>query len=321
MSNITDRNVIDCMMIENRTIVLIILDTLPWEYVTRSTHSQAMLGKVNDYLDFVHSGQIYEHRNKDDFDCVSIRLVAQYSFSRYALNLFEKIRLQIHENGDCSFEWCHSEEDLRTKTFDDGFSDDFIFNAEKVYPRIKKNWAKKPLEEVSLLNYKAPDGKVNAPMYRIWESYVGLFMQDVGEGYVYLDYDMLPENIDIDKLNEKAFENLSRDIDYRMEESKEKGIFGLLAGGDFEVESLCFGGIWEQCANTLNGNLAIAIPTRDMVLFTLADNKKLTKKLLRMAREILERNRTENPKLIFSNDVFEFNRDTKELKLSRKLKV
>lgn len=116
-----------------------------------------MLGKVNDYLDFVHSGQIYEHLNKDDF----------------------------------------------------------VFNA----------------------------GKVNAPMYRIWESCVGLFMQDVGEEYVYLDYDMLPENIDIDKLTEKAFENLSRDIDYRMEENKEKGIFGLLAGGDFEAESLCFGGI------------------------------------------------------------------------------
>lgn len=39
MSDITDRSIIDFMTIENRTMVLVILDTLPWEYVIRNAHA------------------------------------------------------------------------------------------------------------------------------------------------------------------------------------------------------------------------------------------------------------------------------------------
>jgi len=42
---------------------------------------------------------------------------------------------------------------------------------------------------------------------------------------------MLPEDVNIDELSDKAFENLARDIRYRMVEGKEKGIYGLVAGG------------------------------------------------------------------------------------------
>lgn len=36
-----------------------------------------------------------------------------------------------------------------------------------------------------------------------------------------------------------------------MVESKEAGVYGLVAGGDFEAEALCLPGIWEDCSEAL----------------------------------------------------------------------
>ncbi len=143
MSNITDRQVIDLMALQDRIVEMTILDTLPWTYTTRAGHGNALIRKLNDYLDFIYGGQIYEHHPKESFDTVEIRLLGQYAFSQYALNLFEKIKLQMKPG--CNFIWNHDSEEL-----EDGFSDDFILDLGKVYPRIKKNWAKDPLQEVHL---------------------------------------------------------------------------------------------------------------------------------------------------------------------------
>lgn len=177
------------------------------------------------------------------------------SYSRFALDILEKLKIQINNIGLCGFEWNHGLEESDEQQFDDGFSDDFMFDIEKVYPRLKKNWAKNLLEEVALMNYKTKDGTINAPMIRIRESFVVIFVQDVGEGYIYLNYDMLPEGINIDELSDKAFQNLTRDITYRMVEGKEKGIYGLVAGGDFEAEVLICNGIWQDCAKMLCGDI------------------------------------------------------------------
>lgn len=194
-----------------------------------------------------------------------------------------------------------------------------MFDVEKVYPRIKKNWAKNPLEEVTLLNYETQDGKLNAPMLRIRESFVEIFMQDVGDGYVYLDYDMLPDDVNIDELSDKAFENLKRDISFRMVEGKEKGIYGLAAGGDFEAEVLLCSGIWQECAKTLGGDLIFTIPTKDMVIFALADDKKIIKNLLKMSKEVFERNKKESPELLFCKDVFKYSVADDEWEITKEL--
>ena len=74
MSNVTDRNVIDFITPEDRNLVMIILDTLPWTFQTRATHRNALVSKVNDYLGYVYSGQVYEQRNKSDFDRMFVRV-------------------------------------------------------------------------------------------------------------------------------------------------------------------------------------------------------------------------------------------------------
>ena len=311
MSNITDRYVIDLMAIKDRVVEMDIIDTLPWTYTTRTEHTNALIHKLNDYLNFIYGGQIYEQHPKGTFDSVQIRLIGQYPFSQYALNLFEKIKLQMKPG--CNFVWNHGSEAL-----EDGFSDDFVFDSQKVYPRLKKNWAKDPFKEIALFNYSAPDGKLNAPMLRLWDSYVELFMQDMGDQFIYLDYDKLPEDIDVHALSQRAHENLVENVTYRMEESREKGIYGILAGGDFEAESLCFNDIWKDCSNILDGDLCIAVPTKDMVLFTKLDDTKLVKKLFKMAERTYIRNESESPELLFSIDVFEYHRDTKELTVTDK---
>ena len=51
MSNVTDRNVIDIITMEDRNLVMIILDTLPWTFQTRAAqkcpdHQSKRLSRV-----------------------------------------------------------------------------------------------------------------------------------------------------------------------------------------------------------------------------------------------------------------------------------
>lgn len=331
MSDVNDRNVIDHMLMEDKNLILVILDPLQWDYSVREQHCYKLQDKINDYLQFIASGQIAEHQKEEEYKEVVIRIIARYSYSRYCLDFFERCGKWIKENGElCRLEWTHpAQENGEDAEFQDGFCDDYVFAADKVYPRIKKNWAKKPLEAVTLMapenNFydenRQPDFS-DSPMFRIYDSYVIALIQDMGSTYLYLTYENIPENISMEQLEEKAFENLRRDVTYRMVEStKESGVYGLVAGGDFEVEALCLPGIWEDCSRSLQGDLLIAVPTKDLVLFTKADDRKPVRKMMKMAQKTWEHNRKVSPDLIFSQDVFYYDRNAKQLEISRKYSI
>ena len=116
----------------------------------------------------------------------------------------------------------------------------------------------------------------------------------------------------------KAFDNLCRDIHYRWSESKEPGVYGILAGGDFEAESLCLDYVWKNLSDDLNDDLIICVPTKDIVLYTKSSDKKLVKKILKMASDMFESNRKETPHLLFCKDVFVFDRKSGHLEISMK---
>ena len=125
MSNVRDRGVIDITLEEDGKYVLVILDDMKWEPATRQA-------KINDYLDYIASGQAEEA--KPGLRPV-IRIIAQYSYSKFCIDFLERVRAFIKGKDDiCDIEWTHSSED--------GFSDDFVFDETKIYPRIKKNWEK-----------------------------------------------------------------------------------------------------------------------------------------------------------------------------------
>ena len=316
MSNIRDRGVIDMTLIEDGRYVLIILDDIRWEFATRQEHARMLQNKLNDYLDYVSSGQAEEA--KPGLRPV-IRVLSRYPYSRYCISFLERVSTYVKGHGDiCDIEWTHSPED---GPFEDGFSDDFIFDAGKIYPRIKKNWAKDPLSEVSLMPpySSSPDYPQNLVMLRVKDSFVGMFVQDMGSVLTYITYDMLPEGTDVAKLGDTAFDNLARDIRYRTSESKIPGIYGILAGGDFEAESLCIDSIWQQISEDLNDDIMICIPTKDLVFYTKASDRRLVRKMLKNAADMFESNRKESPGLLFCKDVFLYRRKKGTIEVDKRL--
>ncbi len=316
MSDVTDRGVIDLTLQEDGKYVLVISDHLEWNYAYRKTHVRILQDKINDYLGYIGSGQAEEAAPGMR---PVIRIMAAHPYSRYCLDYLERVKAWAKDNGDlCDVEWGH----LPGEEFDDGFSDDFVLDLSKVYPRLKKNWAKDPLKEVSLtaVSQDSPDYG-DMPMFRYMDSYVYMFIQDMGNMFTYLSYGMLPEGITPQILQENAFRNLSENINYRSCESKEKGIYGILAGGDFEAESLLFPGIWNQIAEELNDDVIFCIPTKDIVFYTAEGNRKLRNKMLKMAADMFESNRRETPHLLFSRDVFVCSKKDRKLTVSRRYTI
>lgn len=317
MSTFRDRGVIDITLVEDGKYILVILDDMEWEFGTRQDHGHMLQAKINDYLSYIAGGQAEEA--KPGLRPV-IRILAQYSYSRYCLDFLERVRDFVKNKDDiCDIEWTHSDND---GPFEDGFSDDYVFDIRKIYPRIKKNYSKDPLNEVSLMAPYGPSAHYpeNMVMVRVMDSLIGMFVQDVGSAYTYITYDMLPEGMDVPKLQRAAFDNLAADVTYRSVRSKEEGIFGIVAGGNFEAESLCINSIWKEISEDLNDDVLICIPTKDIVFYTRANDKKLRKKLFKMAEDMFDKNRKDTPQLLFSKDVYVYKRENDSIRISEEYK-
>lgn len=74
---------------ENKKIVLFITDHLEWE---DDGHFMILQEKLNKYLDFIESGDIWEkYEDKKDYSC-GIELVAKYDFTDEAIEFLEKVK-------------------------------------------------------------------------------------------------------------------------------------------------------------------------------------------------------------------------------------
>lgn len=326
MSTVSDRNVIDQMILDGDALNLIIADNLSWNYAERVVHARILQDKINDYLNFIGSGQLEEYHGRSEYYRVVIKIIAEYPYSRYGIEFLEKVRGLIGKTGlECGLEWTHIFEEGGENSFDDGFSDDYVFDPEKIYPRLKYNSAPNPLEAVRIMtcdsNFDEGENEKTltdlVPMMRCWERYVMMFIQDIGSTYKVITYEDMPNGMAVEELEQKAFDNLARDVQYRIAESSvEPGVWGVLAGGDFEAESLRLF-IWEEISDKFNGgDLIIAVPTKDIVMFVPAGNKKLIRKLKRMAYDTMERNLKESPELIFTRDMFRYNRASNSVEVT-----
>ncbi len=155
-------------------------------------------------------------------------------------------------------------------------------------------------------------------MVSFLDSFIGLFVQDMGEVYSYITYDVLPDDITVEELEKIAFENLIRDTRYQISQSNDPDIYGILAGGNFEAESLCLQEIWEYASKELEDDLLIAVPTKDMVLFVKAGEKGHKEKLLKMAKRIFKDNEKHTPYLVFCNDLLMYSKKDASLKVVEK---
>ena len=158
----------------------------------------------------------------------------------------------------------------------------------------------------------------NLILFRQFDSFVNMIVVDCGNKFAYFTYDMLPKNINPEKLQEIAFDNLFESIKYQFCESKEKEIYGVLAGWNFEAESICIPSIWEDLSKKLDDDIIISIPTKDIVCFTKLNDKKLCKKMLSLSSKIFEQNRKKTPELVFCKDIFIYSRNSKDITISEK---
>lgn len=92
-------NTIDLIGIDNKTgdAMLTISDHLDWEDI--STHLHVLQEKINTYLRFIESGEIYESYPKAKGKKIVIEIVGKYELSSEGKDFFEKAKPIIKEAG------------------------------------------------------------------------------------------------------------------------------------------------------------------------------------------------------------------------------
>ncbi len=103
--SVVDRNVIDFGHEDNDKVTICISDHIPWESEILRAHLEVLQDKVNDYLDYIESGQIYE-----DFGgkgkTPSIKVVFCHKPTEEAVLFLNKIKEAVIDNA-YTFEWIY----------------------------------------------------------------------------------------------------------------------------------------------------------------------------------------------------------------------
>lgn len=171
-----------------------------------------------------------------------------------------------------------------------------------IYPWVKE----------SLVDHKALNGKLISEKDTPIVSFVGdlmvVFVIERGEDtYEIIKDNMLPPETDIEQLYQIACENLAKNVKFVIANTLYGG-FAIVADGHHEASSLCFKHIWSMCADKLEDDLVIMVPSKDMVLFAPAGNEKLIEDMVAYGTEAYNRNLDK-----ISLKLLRFTRDGKEL--------
>ncbi|HIW22135.1 MAG TPA: hypothetical protein H9887_08985 [Candidatus Dorea intestinavium] len=121
-------------------------------------------------------------------------------------------------------------------------------------------------------------------------------------------YDMLEENVDVLELYHQACEKLVKEVEFVVANTLFGG-FAILADKAHESSSLCFQSIWTTCADKLEDDLLIMVPTTDIVIFAPKAQEEVVEKMIIQGKSnYLEASNKVSPA------VFIFTREEKELK-------
>ena len=72
--SILEENVIDSASIENGIIILTISDHLKWD----NEHLFLLQEKINSYIQYIKSGQIFEYFGESSYETIEIQLIYKY---------------------------------------------------------------------------------------------------------------------------------------------------------------------------------------------------------------------------------------------------
>lgn len=175
---------------------------------------------------------------------------------------------------------------------------------DKIYPWVKE----------TLVDHQALNGKYISEKDTPLVSFVGdlmiVFVIERGEdAYEIIKDNMLPPDVDIEEIYRKSCENLAKNIKFVISNTMYGG-YGIIADGHHEASSLCFKHIWTMCAEKLEDDLVIMVPSKDMVLFVPASDKKMIEDMKTYGMEAYERAADK-----VSTKLLCFTKDGKELKV------
>lgn len=125
-----------------------------------------------------------------------------------------------------------------------------------------------------------------------------LYAFDSQHNIRYMSKDELKElNIDKQNLRSLAIKNLGRILP-KIEKHGGPGLYILTAGGDYESSLLLFDKIWNGDQFEVQGDLVVAIPSRDLLLVTGSEDSEGLKKVKKIVKKtISEGTYTLTPKL------------------------
>lgn len=101
--SVIDRNIIDFSHSDDSKITLCISDHITWDYDALREHLIVLQEKINDYLDFITSGQIYEHYDDKDKK-ISIKVIFCYKPVSEAVAFLTKAKTSLNKDG-YDLEW------------------------------------------------------------------------------------------------------------------------------------------------------------------------------------------------------------------------
>ena len=310
---VVDRNKIDITYTEDNKYILEIVDHLEWKFETRQEHGHILQDKINDYLDYITSGQAEE--TQPGLRPV-IRIIAKCPYSKYCIEFLERVKKFIKEKDDiCDIEWTHQKEDEK---FNDGFSDELIIDTDKIYPRLKLNISENK-DEIKLED--APESFVSIRYFD--NKYALVLLQDCGDFFHLLSLDELEsQNLytedNVTSLFNTSLDNLCKNVEYRMQEITESGIYGIIAGGYFESEILCLNHMWKDISEKLDDDLLISAPAKDLVFFIPLNKTDLIEEFLNYSKKSYDYVHENNIKTIFTKDIFIYSREEDKITISSK---
>lgn len=153
---------------------------------------------------------------------------------------------------------------------------------EHIYP-----WIRKELWDSHALNGRHLSEKDTPVIVFAGDLKIIFAIRRGEDSYEILKDNMLPPDVDIEKLYHQACENLVRDVEFVIGNTW-YGAFAIIADGVHEVSSLCFKHIWQVCVDKLKDDLVIMAPSKDTVLFAPAGQKEAVEKMIEHGRGAYE---------------------------------
>jgi hypothetical protein len=96
-------NVVDLIAThpDGNKVALMIFDHLEWvgDNESDGTHMYHLQQKVNAYLEFLESGEIYRKYPKAVGKNISIRIIAKYPMNRVGADFFDRLRSEVLKYG------------------------------------------------------------------------------------------------------------------------------------------------------------------------------------------------------------------------------